>query len=83
MGLNLTGSVLSRVDATIAGLHPHAPELRKLLDRIPRDLEGWKDGITLEMVERTYCTVRPGALSRHTLLLHTRIVWQAPEGAAL
>lgn len=29
----------------------------KLFGRIKQDFEPWKDGITLEMVERLYCTV--------------------------
>ena len=29
----------------------------KLFGRIQQDFEPWKDGITLEMVERLYCTV--------------------------
>lgn len=30
---------------------------QKLFSRIASDLEQWSDGISLEMVERTYCTV--------------------------
>lgn len=30
-------------------------EIRELLSQVARDLEPWKDGISLEMVERLYC----------------------------
>lgn len=55
----------------IAGVHHHIPRdyhLRNdswrevnqtLFSRIASDLEQWNDGITMEMVERTYCTVSP------------------------
>ena len=47
-------------------LHEHHPQNdsfreinQRLFSRIATDLEQWSDGISLEMVERTYCTVRP------------------------
>lgn len=36
---------------------PRTPLEEKLFARIPGDLEPWRNGITREMVEHTYCTV--------------------------
>ena len=32
-----------------------SPEVQKLVSRVSWDLDPWKDGISLEMVERMYC----------------------------
>lgn len=38
-----------------------ADEVRKLLSQVAKDLKPWKEsGITLEMVERAYCSVDGG-----------------------
>jgi hypothetical protein len=31
-------------------------QVQKLLSRIEKELEPWKEGISQEMIERTYCT---------------------------
>ena len=36
---------------------PRTPLEERLFARIPSDLEPWRNGITREMVEHTYCTV--------------------------
>lgn len=41
---------------------PRTPMEEKLFARIATDLEPWRNGITREMVEHTYCTVIYSAL---------------------
>ena len=53
-----------------AGSKATEEEIRELLSQPERDLAGWKDGITLEMVERLYCVPESSDTMRIQVIKH-------------